>query len=163
MNHPTRPSHPTRPARAHARETLLCAEAGSGPLGGVALEAFQDLSARSFRSGQVEVLTALLTGHDVLARQPTGSGKTLVYHVSALHLWRQRTVAPRAAAAVVSFAPAGGSLPGLTLVVVPFRALAFDQLREANDFLVSYHGAEGKPVAVFVDRSRDGRSECASC
>ena len=57
-----------------------------------------------FRSGQEQTVTQLLTGDSSLAIFPTGSGKSLCYQFTALHL------------------------PNLTLVVSPLLALMKDQL-----------------------------------
>ncbi|MDR7072577.1 RecQ family ATP-dependent DNA helicase [Fictibacillus barbaricus] len=40
----------------------------------------------TFRSGQKEILTDLLNGHDVLGMLPTGTGKTLIYQLAAILL-----------------------------------------------------------------------------
>jgi ATP-dependent DNA helicase RecQ len=61
----------------------------------------------AFRPGQEEVITQILNGKSALAVFPTGSGKSLCYQLSALHL------------------------DGLTLVVSPLIALMKDQI----DFL----------------------------
>ncbi len=58
----------------------------------------------TFRGGQLEVVTAALSGRDVLAVMPTGAGKSLCYQLPAL---------------------AG---PGLTVVVSPLLALMKDQV-----------------------------------
>ena len=63
----------------------------------------------SFRSGQEQTITQLLNGQSTLSIFPTGSGKSLCYQLTALHL------------------------PHLTLVVSPLLALMKDQL----DFLKS--------------------------
>jgi ATP-dependent DNA helicase RecQ len=59
-----------------------------------------------FRAGQEEVVRTVLSGRDVLAVMPTGSGKSLGYQLPAL------------------------LLPGLTLVVSPLIALMKDQVDE---------------------------------
>ena len=61
----------------------------------------------TFREGQETVITKILEGKSVLAVFPTGSGKSLCYQLSALHL------------------------DGLTLVISPLIALMKDQI----DFL----------------------------
>src|ERR1700757_3562208 len=61
----------------------------------------------TFREGQEAVITKILEGKSALAVFPTGSGKSLCYQLSALHL------------------------PGLTLVISPLIALMKDQI----DFL----------------------------
>ncbi len=63
---------------------------------------------RTFRPGQEEVVRAVLSGRDVLAVMPTGSGKSLGYQLPAL------------------------LLPGLTLVVSPLIALMKDQVDELS-------------------------------
>lgn len=64
----------------------------------------QHFSFEQFRSGQEQTISQLLTGCSSLAIFPTGSGKSLCYQFSALHL------------------------PHLTLVVSPLLALMKDQL-----------------------------------
>ena len=59
----------------------------------------------SFRDGQEEVVSAILTGRDVLCVMPTGAGKSLCYQVPAL------------------------TLPGITLVISPLISLMKDQVR----------------------------------
>jgi len=61
----------------------------------------------TFREGQAAVITKILEGKSALAVFPTGSGKSLCYQISALHL------------------------DGLTLVISPLIALMKDQI----DFL----------------------------
>src|SRR6201993_336206 len=63
----------------------------------------------TFRNGQEAVITKILEGKSALAVFPTGSGKSLCYQLSALHL------------------------PGLTLVISPLIALMKDQI----DFLTA--------------------------
>jgi ATP-dependent DNA helicase RecQ len=62
----------------------------------------------SFRPGQERIVTAVLSGQDVLAVMPTGSGKSLCYQLPAV------------------------ALPGTTIVVSPLIALMKDQVDELN-------------------------------
>src|SRR6266545_2246742 len=57
-----------------------------------------------FRPGQVDVVAAVLSGHDTLGVLPTGGGKSLCYQVPAL------------------------VLPGLTVVISPLISLMKDQV-----------------------------------
>ncbi len=59
----------------------------------------------SFRDGQEEVVSAVLSGRDVLCVMPTGAGKSLCYQVPAL------------------------TLSGITLVISPLTSLMKDQVR----------------------------------
>src|SRR5437870_4292118 len=61
---------------------------------------------RTFRTGQEELVGAVVDGRDVLAVMPTGSGKSLGFQLPAL------------------------LLPGTTLVVSPLIALMKDQVDE---------------------------------
>lgn len=63
---------------------------------------------QSFRSGQEDLIRAVLDGHDVLAVMPTGSGKSLGFQLPAL------------------------LLPGTTIVVSPLISLMKDQVDELN-------------------------------
>jgi ATP-dependent DNA helicase RecQ len=58
----------------------------------------------SFRPGQAEAILSLLDGHHILVVMPTGSGKSLIYQLAAMHL------------------------PGITLVISPLIALMKDQV-----------------------------------
>jgi ATP-dependent DNA helicase RecQ len=58
----------------------------------------------SFRPGQAEAIQSLLKGKHTLVVMPTGSGKSLIYQLVALHL------------------------PGITLVISPLIALMKDQV-----------------------------------
>lgn len=57
-----------------------------------------------FRPGQVEAIQSLLDGQHTLVVMPTGSGKSLIYQFTAMHL------------------------PGITLVISPLIALMKDQV-----------------------------------
>jgi ATP-dependent DNA helicase RecQ len=63
---------------------------------------------RAFRAGQEHLVAAVLSGRDVLAVMPTGSGKSLGYQLPAV------------------------VLPGTTLVVSPLISLMKDQVDELN-------------------------------
>jgi ATP-dependent DNA helicase RecQ len=63
---------------------------------------------RAFRPGQEPLISAVLSGRDVLAVMPTGSGKSLGYQLPAV------------------------MLPGTTLVVSPLISLMKDQVDELN-------------------------------
>ncbi len=63
----------------------------------------------SFRSGQEELVEAVLKGRDVLGIMPTGAGKSICYQVPAL------------------------MLPGITLVISPLISLMQDQVKALND------------------------------
>src|SRR5262245_5819045 len=82
----------------------------------VTMQATSDLAAtlyarfghRAFRHEQERVVTAVLSGGDVLAVMPTGSGKSLGYQLPAV------------------------LLPGTTLVVSPLISLMKDQVDDLN-------------------------------
>src|SRR5262245_27856741 len=63
---------------------------------------------KQFRQGQEQIVTAVLSGRDVLAVMPTGSGKSLGYQLPAV------------------------MLRGTTLVVSPLISLMKDQVDELN-------------------------------
>src|SRR5690242_635153 len=90
-----------------------------------------------FRPGQREAIEGTLSGRDVLAVMPTGSGKSLCYQLPAL------------------------LAPGVTLVVSPLIALMQDQhgaLRNRGidgvEMLTSAMSQDA--VAASLDRIRDG-------
>lgn len=62
----------------------------------------------SFREGQEELITALLSGQDAFGIMPTGAGKSLCYQLPAL------------------------LLPGITLVISPLISLMQDQVKALN-------------------------------
>lgn len=63
----------------------------------------------SFRTGQENIINAILSGRDVLAIMPTGAGKSICYQVPAL------------------------LLPGITIVISPLISLMQDQVKALNE------------------------------
>ena len=63
----------------------------------------------SFKTGQEEIIEAILSGNDVLAIMPTGAGKSICYQVPAL------------------------ILPGITIVISPLISLMQDQVKALNE------------------------------
>ena len=117
--------------------------------------AWRRLSEFPLRPGQEETAAALATGRDVLTRQPTGSGKTLVPMLKAAADWAAGVRRHRAELAAGVPEP---RLPPVVLCVYPFRALAQDQEREWQAFFERVHReglVDELPVAVFVDRHHD--------
>ncbi|QUM81809.1 RecQ family ATP-dependent DNA helicase [Moritella sp. 5] len=85
-----------------------------------------------FREGQEAVINSIVSGNSSAAIFPTGSGKSLCYQVSALHL------------------------PHLTLVISPLLALIQDQLL----FLKKHNVAAAKiDSSMSVDEVRDTMSK----
>ena len=106
----------------------------------------------AFREGQQQTITQLLTGQSTLSIFPTGSGKSLCYQLTALHL------------------------PHLTLVVSPLLALIKDQLtflaskgikaasidstlkgNEAQTVMAGVRSGEIKILMVSVERFKNER------
>jgi ATP-dependent DNA helicase RecQ len=83
---------------------------------------------KAFRSGQREIVEALLAGEDLLAVMPTGGGKSLCYQLPAV------------------------LKPGLTLVVSPLIALMDNQVAQLRLL-----GVEAAAVHSGVDRSERAR------
>ena len=90
--------------------------------------AWERLSPFELRDGQRTALAMLARGVDVLIRLPTGSGKSLIMYLPVVAAWAEAREAMPSAD--------GGSdaaaLPPVGVLVVPFRALALDVVREAN-------------------------------
>ncbi len=63
----------------------------------------------SFRPGQSGIVSAILTGHDVLGVMPTGAGKSICYQITA------------------------AILPGVAIVISPLISLMRDQVDALND------------------------------
>lgn len=63
----------------------------------------------SFRPGQSGIVSAILTGHDVLGVMPTGAGKSICYQIPA------------------------AILPGIAIVISPLISLMRDQVDALND------------------------------
>jgi len=105
-----------------------------------------------FRQGQEQTIEQLLAGHSTLSIFPTGSGKSLCYQLTALHL------------------------PNLTLVVSPLLALMKDQLEflaskgiaaasidstlkgnQAQEIMTAVRSGEIKILMVSVERFKNER------
>ena len=106
----------------------------------------------AFREGQEQTITQLLAGHSSLSIFPTGSGKSLCYQLTSLHL------------------------PHLTLVVSPLLALMKDQLaflaskginaasidstlkgNEAQTVMAGVRSGDIKVLMVSVERFKNER------
>ena len=90
-----------------------------------------------FRTGQEELIDAILNGQDVLGIMPTGAGKSLCYQVPAM------------------------ILPGITLVISPLISLMLDQVKALNQ--AGVHAAyinsaltEGQ-ISKALQNAREGR------
>jgi len=105
-----------------------------------------------FREGQQQTITQLLAGNSTLSIFPTGSGKSLCYQLTALHL------------------------PNLTLVVSPLLALMKDQLaflaskgvaaasidstlkgNQSQEIMAAVRSGEIKILMVSVERFKNER------
>ena len=62
----------------------------------------------SYKPGQEEIISAILSGKDILAIMPTGAGKSICYQVPAM------------------------VMPGITIVISPLIALMQDQVKALN-------------------------------
>lgn len=112
----------------------------------------QSFGFNTFRPGQEQTISQLLTGQSSLAIFPTGSGKSLCYQLTALHL------------------------PHLTLVVSPLLALIKDQLAflaskgikaasidstlkggEAHEVMAGVRDGSIKVLMVSVERFKNER------
>src|SRR5579871_2007508 len=89
-----------------------------------------------FRAGQAEIIETILSGRDVLAVMPTGSGKSLCYQLPAL------------------------VRNGLTIVVSPLIALMRNQVAQLNGYGVAAAALNSANDAsdnrAILDRIRSG-------
>jgi ATP-dependent DNA helicase RecQ len=90
----------------------------------------------TFREGQEEIISALLSGRDALGVMPTGAGKSLCYQIPAL------------------------LLPGITLVISPLISLMRDQVQAltANGISAAYINSSlsAAQTAMAMANAREG-------
>ncbi|MBR2764992.1 MAG: DNA helicase RecQ [Blautia sp.] len=90
----------------------------------------------SYKPGQETIIDAILSGRDVLAIMPTGSGKSICYQVPAL------------------------ILPGITIVISPLISLMQDQVKALNDAGIhaGYINSSltERQISMVYDRTLDG-------
>ena len=91
----------------------------------------------TFRSGQEDVIRAVLAGRDVMAVMPTGQGKSLCYQLPAT------------------------LLPGLTLVISPLIALMQDQvtaMKQRKIAVAAFHsGLSGLEKSLVIEELQQRR------